>query len=175
MKTRTEKQDAVQVKFKLACQFLAPLIVFVREGWRKRVVKGKKSRPYNVAMSHLIRNAITGVYPDLSIDYGKVLISDGPLVQVSGCSYVRYEDRIELRFEQSQHDNADDLVTLIAYQVGEYEAACNQRNATRADGQVILHLPEHLKREPLLLYVIICDRNRKVFGRSLYLGESRPA
>ena len=66
-------------KFSMMNKFLAPIIPFLNE--TKKTVDIDLTG-YNKAFSYNVKNAIAGVYPDLTIDHNMVLLSRGDLPNV---------------------------------------------------------------------------------------------
>ena len=60
----------------LAIQFLSPVSELVNIGFASEAIKASG---FNIATSKFISNVITGTYPNLGVDYSKVLISSGNL------------------------------------------------------------------------------------------------
>lgn len=75
----TEAQLEQQVKFALVTRFVATFNGLFMLSFRNYAVKMTGS---NSALSYLLKNAITGSYPDYSIAYNLVLISRGDLPNV---------------------------------------------------------------------------------------------
>lgn len=75
-KKPTEAQKSQRMKLALAIAFLRPLSEVVNMGFKNVAVQ---KTGFNAATSHLITEAISGIYPDFKIDYSKVLISMGSL------------------------------------------------------------------------------------------------
>jgi hypothetical protein len=69
-------QQAGRVATKIVANFLNPLKSFIKVGYELDA-KINKSQAYNQAYSYLRKNAIKGTYPDLELDYGKVLLTWG--------------------------------------------------------------------------------------------------
>ena len=72
----TEAQLEQQIKFALATRFVAVFSGLFMLSFRNYAVKMTGT---NNALSYLLKNAITGTYPDYSIDYNNLLISRGDL------------------------------------------------------------------------------------------------
>ncbi len=66
-------------KFSLMNKFLGPIIPFLNE--TKKTVDIDLTG-YNKAFSYNVKNAITGAYPDLAVDYKMVLLTRGDLPNV---------------------------------------------------------------------------------------------
>lgn len=71
----TPRQEIQRARFGLATSFFRPFNSFIPLTFEP--VAGQSAR--NVAMSNIVNNAVTGVYPDFTIDYGKVLVAQGKL------------------------------------------------------------------------------------------------
>ena len=72
----TPKELNHQAKFRLMNKFLIPAIGLLDETFAHLAV-GMSA--FNKAFSYNVKNAVTGFHPDLSIDYGMVLMSRGDL------------------------------------------------------------------------------------------------
>lgn len=72
-------QRQQHAKFSLMNKFLGPIIPFLNE--TKKTVDIDLTG-YNKAFSYNVKNAITGTFPDLTIDYSMVLLSRGDLPNI---------------------------------------------------------------------------------------------
>src|SRR5882672_1771151 len=72
--SKKEKQN--RSKFAMAHSWLQPLLGFVREGFKNF---SPRSRGFNAAKSHLLKNAFEGLQPDISINPALVKLSAGDL------------------------------------------------------------------------------------------------
>jgi hypothetical protein len=63
---------------KVVNEILKPSIHAIRAGFRLAVA-GTDRNEYNEAVSYNKKNALQGVYPNISLDYTKVLMSMGTL------------------------------------------------------------------------------------------------
>jgi hypothetical protein len=81
--SKTHKPSLLQrqqhTKFSLMNKFLGPIIPFLNE--TKKTVDIDLTG-YNKAFSYNVKNAITGAYPDLAVDYKMVLLTRGDLPNV---------------------------------------------------------------------------------------------
>jgi hypothetical protein len=80
---RTEPQRMQRSKFALSLNFLQPMNGLLRTGWK---LQAHRQSPINAAMSYTINNAISGSYPNYSIDPSKVYISRGALAPAVNAS-----------------------------------------------------------------------------------------
>lgn len=79
-KAPTAAQKENRLRMALANAFCKAVKPFVDYGFAGQTV-GRDLYPYHVAISYHKTNAIKGTYPHLSIDYSKVLLAEGPLLQ----------------------------------------------------------------------------------------------
>jgi len=109
----TVKQLAQRTKFKLAQSFLAGL----RPLLKTLPLTGEKNTfAYHAAISQLVREAISGLYPDQAIDYSLVKLTSGLLGR--GCDHVVTAGKGTLHFSWC-HKNHEciyqDLAVVLAY------------------------------------------------------------
>ena len=75
----THKELNQQAKFRIMNKFLRPAKTLLNVTFAHLAVQ---MSPFNKAFSYNIKNAVTGVEPNLAIDYGMALISRGDLPNV---------------------------------------------------------------------------------------------
>lgn len=69
-----------RTRFSTILGFLKPMTEFVRVGFR---AYAKRMSQFNAAMSYNLLNAISGTYPNYSVNFAAALVSRGPLEGVS--------------------------------------------------------------------------------------------
>src|SRR5258705_2925994 len=74
--TFTQPQLDQQVRFATTVSFLQPMTALLSISFRDFAVK---MTGFNNALSYTLKNAITGTYPDYTIDYSMALVSRGNL------------------------------------------------------------------------------------------------
>jgi hypothetical protein len=79
----TERQQQQRAKFSLVGRFNQAHLNLIRIGFRAYT---KNMTAGNAAMSYNLANAVTGTFPDLHIDFSKVMISQGTLAPVNEIS-----------------------------------------------------------------------------------------
>ena len=133
---RTQGQVDQRTKFSNVLNFLQPMTEFLRVGYK---LYANKMTQFNSAMSYQLQNAITGVYPDFSIDYTKVLVSKGALLRAEATTGVSTEAGV---VQLSWTDNsasggakATDKALIMLYnadkKVAVYDTAGADRKSTR--------------------------------------------
>lgn len=115
---RTERQMEQRSKFALTLDFLKPITPFVRTGFK---AYASKQTAFNAAMSYIVKNAISGTYPNYAINFTNVLVSRGaletakePSAEVSA-GFVHHQDPHRDQRQRSAH-RPDDAVNLQCQQ-----------------------------------------------------------
>ncbi len=157
----------VKRRFQLATIALRPLLPLIKIGYQAIFRRNRSVRPYNHAMSQIIKGAISGDYPELSIDYSRVLLSKGAYEQVSEPAVLRSGDSLELTYG-TVGAKADDIVIWAVLCVEMEEVLATQ--GTRIEGGLSLHIPRHLAPYRHHHYLIVGDRSYNRFAQSKYLG-----
>ncbi|WP_454881492.1 DUF6266 family protein [Sphingobacterium detergens] len=169
---KTPAQLAQQRRFALAVSFLSPLKDIIDEGF-KFVAKRKKRfiYPFNLAMSQVLKVAISDISGVPSLDPEKAWLSDGNLPSVSVGDVTHENSRLTVQyFGEATFGSWDDRVRLIAYQVEEGVALGSQVPALRRDNVVTIEIPENLLGKDILLYLLCHERDGLRYARSQYLG-----
>lgn len=166
------KSKAIQLGFKLVRYFLNPLNLLIQLGFATRK-KGKTA--LGRAMSHHLRNAVTGEYPNIMVDPAKAKISEGTLARVLVEQVERVDDRITVKWMLPDryfpdYCNWDDELILCAYDVEAGNAAINEQQVIRKDMLMTLELPAVLHQKQVHLYLMLHDRDKRKVSNSTYLG-----
>lgn len=167
------KVKAIQLGFKLVRYFLNPLNLLIQIGFATRK-KGKTA--LGRAMSHHLRNALVGEYPNITIDPTKAKISEGTLATIMLEQVERVGDFITVKWLLPgqffpDHSNWDDELVLCAYDVETGNAAINEQQVIRKDAHMTLELPSVLKGRQVHLYLMLHDRDKRKVSKSEYLGK----
>lgn len=169
---RTPAQMASQYKFKFVNEWLPPFYPYVSTGFRN---KARERTEINAAFSMNYRNAVKGVYPDLSIDYSKVILSSGNLPGLMWPQISKPEpDVIELSWERNDQEERvsfDDQVMLVLYSPDLKMADGFIGGTKRADLKCRFTINRKLADQPLEVYVSTCALNGKKVSNSTYLGR----
>lgn len=139
----TPKQQALRLKFGIVNKELAPL--------RQVITMGHKdSRAFSKIVGKAISGAITGEYPEFSIDFSKVSIASGTLQSVVGVTAkVAADSPDTLNFSwdttlgfQSRLGADDDKVNIVCFDASLSMTIPFMEVATRKEGSAVVTLPE---------------------------------
>ncbi|APU97195.1 hypothetical protein K2F45_11680 [Sphingobacterium siyangense] len=172
-KPASEAQLIQQEKFRTLMRFLLPINVFLKIGFGGK--NTEKVTPMNAAFQFNLKRAITGAYPDFSLDYSNISISDGGLY--GGGTVSASFDSGELIFTWSTGASetfetfADDLVYVLAYHPEKDEFISTPAPSTRSLGVVTFLVPDHLASGSVHTWLFLSNRSKTRVSKSVYLGE----
>jgi len=181
-KPPTEKELANWQAMTVATQFVRSVNEFIKAGFA-REAKARKMQPQNAAVSYNRKHALKGQYPNIEIDYTKVLLSTGNLHGLRGCDVVLQGDAQEgfalcftwnVLVEDQAWCSGNDQVMLMAYcpeAEGRERAWFNLYGAMRHKGQDVLELPSVFTGKFVEVYVAVVAADRMRVSESRYVGR----
>lgn len=112
----TERQLSQQMKFGLVMRFLQPMSGLLSISFRDYAIM---KTGINSALSYVLKNAISGVYPTFEINYSQALVSRGDLPNVLGPAVISGAGSM-LTFSWTDNSGvgiakATDQAILVAY------------------------------------------------------------
>ncbi|MFC5283241.1 DUF6266 family protein [Pedobacter alpinus] len=168
----SEKQLEQQARFALITAFLNPVKAILEIGF-KNYANGKTG--YNSAHSYNLKNALTGVSPNLEIDYSMVLLSRGDLPAVAALSVISSAAAtLNLAWTNNEGKGkakATDQLMLVAFCPELAEATYGIADATRADETLAFDLPAEFSSETVEVYVAWISADGKELATSKYAGS----
>jgi hypothetical protein len=168
---KTEAQLDQRARFGAALKFLQPLTAFLRVGFKNYAVK---MTAFNSAMSYNLNNALTGAYPDYSIDYESALVSRGSLPgalnpQIQNAS----PNQVEYTWQDNSLDStasANDKVLLVVLNPARQKAITIIGGSERSSGVQTIEVPSIWSGEELQCYIAFQNANQSVLSNSVYAG-----
>ncbi|MDI1255877.1 MAG: DUF6266 family protein [Flavobacterium sp.] len=166
----TAEQLEQRAKFGLMTRFLAPL------SGKLSVYYGQPSEDksrMNLATSYHIREAITGIYPDYTVDYPKVILTKGELLGLESAAAVAQAGAImtitwEDNAGQSQA-KADDVLFSVFYNQTKGLLEW-QQSAIRSAATATVNLPNHWTGDTVHCWASFASADDKLVANSRYLG-----
>lgn len=168
---QTEAQMDQRSKFVTVLNFLQPLKDVVKVGFKDYAIKMTQ---FNSAMSYNLKNAITGEYPDYTIDFANALLSKGSLAPVSngdvmplagGTIRFSWTDNSEL-----SNANATDKAMVIIYAPELNEAVFLLDGAARGTETQNLSVPDYFSGTTAHAFMGFVSGDGKGVANSKYLG-----
>ncbi|NPD85144.1 hypothetical protein HNS38_10260 [Lentimicrobium sp. L6] len=169
---KTQGQLDQRSKFSKVLNFLQPMTEFLRVGFKLYAIKMTQ---FNSAMSYNLNNAITGAYPNFTIDYSKALVSRGSLVGSAGASVASTNPGVvELSWtDNSGSGNAKgtDKALLVVYNATKGYAVYDTAGATRATLSQNLTVPSDFSGGSVEAFIGFISEDGKEVANSVYIGS----
>ncbi|WP_316822475.1 DUF6266 family protein [Pedobacter gandavensis] len=167
------KQMANRQAMSVVMQFIKPMTDFINISF-KREAEGSIRNPHNLAISYNKKQALTGEYPNIKVDYTKVILSNGSLEMAKNLQLIKGKEGLNLSWDSSIGDNAapdDSLMVLVSHPTRK-KASTYLNAARRTDGSCFLPLDkEWMLQEQMEVYVCFKSANEKLISNSAYVGN----
>lgn len=173
LKPLSELQLRHLAKMKLINTFLKTLKEFVSVGFSIEKL-GTVKNAFNLAVESNFQELVTGVYPDLEIDYPKLVLSRGKLKPAQNPAVMEVAEGFRFSWDTSPQmpfAESTDQVMMLAYFPLKGKAVYTLFGAERLAGTDVLQLSDSLKGEYAELYVAFISAGRKQLADSTYLGS----
>jgi hypothetical protein len=153
--------------------FLRPLKELISIGFNLKA-KGSSRTPYNMAVSYNKIHAVSGAYPNVVMNFEKVLVTEGrmkgvddPLVELSpaGLSFSWVCP------DQLEWPRSNDQVIVLAYFPELENAEYLLYGASRLRAEAQLALAPELISAHMEVYISFIAQDRKQISNSTYLGS----
>ena len=171
-KPKTLKQLEQQAKFAAAVKFIQPVKDLLNVGFGGQ--KPGRASGYNLAVKHVLENAISGTYPDLSIDYSKAQFAKGSLAAPIGSAVLAEAGQLLLSWSPDLNPfNAfiDDEATVLIYDPVSNIYMSGPLGISRVDGEMTISIPSAYLGNTVHVYMFLMSRQGKL-SNSVYVGES---
>ena len=153
--------------------FLRPSLNFIRTGFRY-ITAGTDKNFYNAAVSYNKKHAIQGVYPNLSIDYTKALISAGSLLKADITQIYHHEEGIEFKWEVPADlpwEHRNDRAMLLIHFPDASISKTVMSGARRQEGREIVTIDKNLKESRMEAYITFINEDATEISDSVYAGS----
>ena len=172
-KTPTDLQLIQRAKFGLANGFLGPVSSLVNLGYKSLA---SQKTGYNFAISELVTEAITGIYPDFELDYTKVLFSKGSLTGVwnvaAASTTVAEIDITWTDNSGSGTAKATDKAVIVIYNPAKSSFVYSLETGTnRSAGADAIIVPAEFSGDTVEVWVAFMTPDKKTFSTSIHAGQ----
>jgi len=170
-KPATEEQLMQQAKFARITAFLFPIKALLRIGFGLK--KADTNTAMNIAMKANINRAVTGTYPDYSLDYSKIKLSEGGLFSAGSETVSLTDDVLTVSWNTKVNrisGNADDAVYILVYHPGTEQFLTTDELPERADGVATIDIPSHFSSGEGHVWIFCAERKANEVSKSIYLG-----
>lgn len=173
----TEDALHTRAKFKLLMGFLRLFIFFINIGYPKPYKK--RWSKFNVAFKENYDRVINGRYPNLEIDYSKVVFSKGYLAGLCGLEIDRVDRQLfKLKWVFNPTARGCDCIYCFLYNATDKYGFKVEVDAIRSDNYLLFSLPEKMIGKEIHLYVFLHSPTKKMASdtqhRYLDLREPSP-
>ncbi len=168
---QTQKQLTQRMKFSVTMEFISAVRQFLKTGFKNWAVQ---MTPANAAFSYNIKNAITGAYPDIAIDYPNVLVSRGevaPALNQVASSTVA--GTVKFDWEDNTGEVGAmgiDKTLLLVYNPSQNQSVAINELATRADGTQTITVPDSFSGDLVQCYIAFTDQDAFDVSDSMFAG-----
>lgn len=171
-KKATSAQLAVRQRTAITSKFLKSILDFIEIGFELEA-KGTTKNQHNLASSYNNKNAIIGVFPNLEIDYQKVLLTSGAMPAVKEIKVVATKEGLEFTWDTTELRGMrwNDQVMVMAYFPEANDATFLVNGANRKQGSQLLKLSASRMQKPIETYISFVAANRKSIANSIYTGK----
>ncbi|ALL04528.1 hypothetical protein AQ505_02875 [Pedobacter sp. PACM 27299] len=169
----SKKQLANRQAMSATMDFLKPMTDFINVSFKSEA-EGSLKNPHNLATSYNKKNALTGEYPNIRVDYTKAILSKGQLESANQLKISKGENGLHLSWDSSVAENGenDDLLMVMISHPGRKRASSYLNAARRVEG--ICYLPlakDWMMEEQMEIYVCFKSANGKLISDSTYVGN----
>lgn len=172
-KKPTNNQLNSRMALKKMNVFLQDINGFLKVGFELEA-KGTTANAFNHALKYN-RKHVTGTFPDVAIDYAKILVTKGnmPIVEKAKASLLT--DRLKVSWDTEVikgQTHQDDQVLLLAYFPGETgKTRIFTTSVRRSAGTYKFNLNRSATMRNAHLYLSFVSDDYKSISDSVYLGE----
>jgi hypothetical protein len=173
---RTPAQMDQRSKFITVINFLQPIKDFIRVGFKNYAVKMTQ---FNSAMSYNVKNAITGEYPDYTIDYTKALVSRGGLAPaLNGTASSTVAGLVSFEWDDNSGDGnaqSSDKALLVVHNPAKNEAVFILDGVNRVTGVQEVTVPDNYSGDTVHAYIGFISEDGASVSNSKYVGAVQVA
>lgn len=170
-KPPTAKVLAARQRMALVNRFINSTTLFVRTGF-ENVAKGKAFSANNAAKSYQLKNALEGIYPEMVINYSKVLLSRGTLEPAENAAVYPIPDGLMFTWDCS--NIAENLykrsVAMLLVHCPELQKSCYDLSGVKREArEQFIALPHQFIGRQLHCYLSFIAEDRKNIADSVYV------
>ncbi|WP_316746748.1 DUF6266 family protein [Pedobacter gandavensis] len=169
----TLKQKGNREEMAVTMELLKPMKDFINVSF-KLEAEGSLRNPHNLATSYNKKQALTGVYPNIKVDYSKVVLSKGALEMAADLKVSKERDGLRLTWDSGIEANGlpDDLLLVLVSHPGKKRASTFLNAGKREDGSCFIPLDKDwMIREQMEVYVCFKSANERLISDSFYVGN----
>jgi hypothetical protein len=168
-KGTTPKQDAQHMRFATINRLMAPF----RKLLNITFLNGDPlTTGVNNATSHNFKLVLTGEYPDITVDYSKLVVAKGPLHAADTASVTRTDTLLKFSWTstfEAGSDEEKDLAVLVVYCPELKKCRFNIGPVNRAAGEATIDASTYKGRE-VHTWLAFVSEDQTLASDSVYTG-----
>lgn len=172
-KKRSPKQLANQMSMKVTNRFLVAVKPFISLGYKLEATGTDKSA-FNLATSSVKTQAIAGEYPNLRVDYSKVMVSKGTVPAPQETRIEKTDSGVLIQWNADHAGSnlrREDSVMLLLYFPVTNSSMISFHAAKRKEGSCLFELPESQLNAPIEAYISFKQSDGNAVSDSVYAGN----
>ena len=168
----TAAQLPVQMRLKIVTSLLADLSTVIKVGFQDAP---KPKSAMNAAVAYNLENAITGAYPDFSVDFTKLRFSQGKCVppvsaDVANTATTSVKYTWQASNPGTPNSEPTDKLTFIVYNPEKDQYVIISGVISRSALSYELVLPSDFSGDQVHCYISAVSADGKLAGKSMHLG-----
>ncbi|WP_316746865.1 DUF6266 family protein [Pedobacter gandavensis] len=162
-------------KMTVVNEFLVRMQDFIKLGFQHEVI-GTDRNTYNEALSYNKKHALTGEYPNISIDYPKAMLSKGSLRPADQPGISKPDSRLGIEFkwempEKMLTGHRNDRAMLLIYFPESKTSYSSLSGARRHEGTDTLYIDGNLYGAQMEAYITFISPGGEEISDSVYAGS----
>lgn len=153
-------------------KLLSPMVKFINFGYGIQA-KGTDKNAHNLATAYHKKYALKGVYPNIKVDYSKVIISQGERSQITDVELKIVETGLQFNWDPKnkyKSEEYDDQVMIMVCYPKSKKADQYLNAARRSDGAHFIKMDPDALLEPIAVYMSLKSADGSQISDSMYLG-----
>jgi hypothetical protein len=146
------------------------MTAFLRTDWK---LYAHRQSPFNAATSYTLANAITGAYPDYSIDASKVLVPRGSLTPAANTNATSAGGNIDIMWDDNSGVGSakpTDRALVAVLNPAKAEAITTTEGTERMTGTQTVPVPADWSGDSVEIYLGFVSEDGKEVSNSVHLG-----
>ena len=168
---KTEAQLSQRQKFAVISRFVHPLSEFLQMTFKAFAI-GETG--INAAFSYNIKNALTGSYPNIAVDYPNVLVAKGTLPSaLNQVASSTVAGTVKFDWEDNSGESgasATDKTLLVVYNPSKNQAVTIDKLAERGDGTQTVTVPASFSGNLVQCFMAFITADGQTVSNSAFAG-----
>ena len=172
----TIRQKANFQAMSLTMDFLRPIKDFINVSFGLEA-RGTTKNAHNLATSYIKKNAVQGEYPNLSIDYSKVILSNGNgrVPVAKDVQLTKTDEGVIVSWDPGERDyyrgRGEDSAMILLSFPGIRDSRMYFNAAKRSAGKFFVPLSKKLLDQPMETFMCFRSADATEISDSMYVGN----